>query len=179
MLHGANLCAQMHAQLSVGTDQRGAQPSLSRFFVAVRWHRLSVTTLAQLRDAGFHAHSKGPFSAAEQQRLETALQTYTNNRQQFEDGSFSDQHWGEGGGQTEDVLTWLVRSVGTRRTSTIAVEVKRLLATAAYPQVAALADQVAAAAAIDQATTFEEGAMGDNAAVAAANAAEAQALQLY
>ena len=74
-------------------------------------------------------HNKGRWNKDEVAALKVAMDTYAANSEAFEDGTFEHELWGMGGGQTTNVLTWLVRSVGTRRAGAVAARVQKLLAT--------------------------------------------------
>jgi hypothetical protein len=85
------------------------------------------TTIEQLEALNFKVHNTGSWRQSEINALTTAVEAYAARPMAFADGTYTDEHWGDGEGQTTNLLTWLVKTVPTRRAGAVAARVQQIL----------------------------------------------------
>ena len=88
-------------------------------------------TLDTLQARGFKLHNKGAWktgAGSETDVLLENLKTYASRPHEFADGTFTDEHWGDGPGKTTSLMAWFVKKVPTRSAGAIAAHIRKLLA---------------------------------------------------
>ena len=53
---------------------------------------------------------------------------YASRPQEFADGTFTDEHWGDGPGKTTSLMAWFVKKVPMRSAGAIVAHIRKLLA---------------------------------------------------